>query len=156
MRYGESILMKKALVAIDLSEISRKTAVFAFDHAKDLGVDQLDFIHVLEFRDQMVPRMKEYAREYDENKIKEDILELIKEALEESSAPSLAHNLIIKTGSPYQEIVRKAEEDRYELIFIGHRGMSDIEEFLLGSVAAKVVRHAPCDVLVHRPKKDKS
>jgi nucleotide-binding universal stress UspA family protein len=27
-----------------------------------------------------------------------------------------------------------------------------LERFFIGSVAAKVVRHAPCDVLVHRPK----
>lgn len=147
--------MKKALVAIDLSDISRRTAVFAFQHAVNLGVEQLDFIHVIEYRDQLVPRMKEYAREYDEKKVKEDILKLLKQALEDSKTPSLAHNLIIKTGSPYQEIVRKAEENEYELIFIGHRGMSDIEEFLLGSVAAQVVRHAPCDVLVHRPRMDR-
>jgi Universal stress protein UspA and related nucleotide-binding proteins len=38
------------------------------------------------------------------------------------------------------------------MIMIGHRGISDLRRFVMGSVAAKVVAHANCSVYVHRPK----
>jgi nucleotide-binding universal stress UspA family protein len=39
---------------------------------------------------------------------------------------------------------------------IGHRSsFTGMERFLVGSVAAKVVAHAPCSVFVHRAKKGK-
>jgi nucleotide-binding universal stress UspA family protein len=69
----------------------------------------------------------------------------------QKTGSSLAHNLYIKTGDPSKEIIKMAEKEQHDIILIGHRGMSDLEEFFIGSVAAKVVRHAPCDVLVHKP-----
>ena len=36
-------------------------------------------------------------------------------------------------------------------IVVGHRGLSPIKAFLLGSVSDRVVSHAPCSVLVVRP-----
>lgn len=49
-----------------------------------------------------------------------------------------------------------AEKNKYELILIGHRGLSNLERFFIGSVAAKVVRHAPCTILVHLPKSEEA
>jgi nucleotide-binding universal stress UspA family protein len=51
-------------------------------------------------------------------------------------------------GHAVQEIVRVANEDNYELIVIGARGISHIEEILLGSVTDGVIHHARCPVLV--------
>lgn len=52
-------------------------------------------------------------------------------------------------GSPYREILEAAEQSGADLIVIAsHKpGAAD---YLLGSVAAKVVRHASCSVLVDR------
>jgi nucleotide-binding universal stress UspA family protein len=56
-------------------------------------------------------------------------------------------------GVAYSEIVRRAERDEdIKVILIGHRGMRDLERFFIGSVAAKVVAHAPCTVIVFRPR----
>jgi universal stress protein A len=46
-----------------------------------------------------------------------------------------------------------AEEMDIDLIVIGSFGRSALEKLLLGSVAEKVIRHAPCPVLVVRNKK---
>jgi nucleotide-binding universal stress UspA family protein len=45
-------------------------------------------------------------------------------------------------------IVETAEERRADLVVLGTRGRSGLSQLLLGSVATKVVRHAPCSVLV--------
>lgn len=143
--------MRKALVAIDNSQISRCLISFAFGYAQRMGLDKLDFIHVIEYRDQSIPGSVEYSIVPDIGKIKEELLKMIKETAQKFPDSHFPHLLTIKTGSPPEEIVRKAEEDQCEIILIGHRGMTNLERFFIGSVAAKVVRYAPCDVLVHKP-----
>ena len=51
---------------------------------------------------------------------------------------------------PGQEIVEAAQAFGATLIVMGHRGRSRIERFLMGSVANRVVQHAPCSVWVVR------
>jgi len=53
----------------------------------------------------------------------------------------------LREGVPSEEIVREAMEGGYDLIVLGSRGMSTAE-VVLGSVVQRVVRRAPCDVLV--------
>ena len=53
-------------------------------------------------------------------------------------------------GVPFQEIVRQAEEHHADLIIMGTHGRTGLRHALLGSVAEKVVRKAPCPVLTVR------
>ena len=53
-------------------------------------------------------------------------------------------------GSPFFEILRYAREQSVDLIVIGTHGRGPIGHMLLGSVAEKVVRRAPCPVLTVR------
>jgi nucleotide-binding universal stress UspA family protein len=53
-------------------------------------------------------------------------------------------------GNPAAEILSAAEEHGADLIVVGQRGRSAIARFIEGSVTDRVVRHAPCDVLVVR------
>ncbi len=59
-------------------------------------------------------------------------------------------DVIVRTGHSYTTILDVAEEVDSDLIIIAsHR--PGLQDYLLGSTAAKVVRHAPCSVLVVRP-----
>jgi nucleotide-binding universal stress UspA family protein len=53
-------------------------------------------------------------------------------------------------GSPHPEIVRYAGEQRIDLIVLGTHGRGPLGHMLLGSVAERVVRTAPCPVLTVR------
>ena len=53
-------------------------------------------------------------------------------------------------GVPWQQIVETAQDQHVDLIVMGTHGRTGIEHILLGSVAEKVVRLAPCPVLVVR------
>jgi nucleotide-binding universal stress UspA family protein len=53
-------------------------------------------------------------------------------------------------GTPWREIVSLLEKEHFDLCVIGSRGRTGIERVLLGSVAEKVVRHAPCSVMAVR------
>lgn len=58
------------------------------------------------------------------------------------------------TGAPWHEIVEAVAKDpAIDLIVMGTHGRSGIKHILLGSVAEKVVRHAPIPVLVIRSRK---
>jgi universal stress protein A len=56
----------------------------------------------------------------------------------------------VRVGSPWEEIVDAAEDDGVDLIVISTHGYSGVKRWLIGSVAERVVRHAPCPVLVLR------
>lgn len=58
----------------------------------------------------------------------------------------------VRGGSPAGEIVRAARELGAGLIVMASRS-SRTEAVLMGSVAHRVLSHAPCPVLVHRPAK---
>ena len=53
-------------------------------------------------------------------------------------------------GNPYLEIIRYCQEEKIDLIVLGTHGHSALGSILLGSVAEKVVRKAPCPVLTIR------
>jgi nucleotide-binding universal stress UspA family protein len=51
-------------------------------------------------------------------------------------------------GQPYREIVRAAQEWGAQLIVTGTHGRTGMAHLLLGSVAERVARKAPCPVMV--------
>jgi hypothetical protein len=54
-------------------------------------------------------------------------------------------------GKPYVEIVKAAADMDVDLIVLGSHGRSGISRLVLGSVAEKVVRLAPCPVFTVKP-----
>jgi nucleotide-binding universal stress UspA family protein len=82
------------------------------------------------------------------------------DAIVDESAPLLdeaaqllrAHGVEATTraleGDPAEALIETAREAGAGLIVVGARGGSYLERVLRGSVAKKLVAHAPCDVLV--------
>jgi nucleotide-binding universal stress UspA family protein len=52
------------------------------------------------------------------------------------------------TGSPWREIVKTAEEQKTDLIVMSTEGLDSLHDKIIGSNAERVLRHAPCSVLV--------
>jgi universal stress protein A len=53
-------------------------------------------------------------------------------------------------GVPFQSIIDLARDRQVDLIIMGTHGRTGLKHILLGSVAEKVVRLAPCPVLITR------
>ncbi|MEX5285469.1 universal stress protein [Selenomonas sputigena] len=59
-------------------------------------------------------------------------------------------NSTVELGSPAETIVETAEDEGYDLIVMGSRGLGRFEGFLMGSVSQYVLQHVHCPVLVVR------
>ena len=71
-------------------------------------------------------------------------------AAELSSGTDAQVETMVRGGTPADQIVRAADELEADLIVIGGRGKGAMEAIVLGSVAYRVLHHAPCPVLVTR------
>jgi nucleotide-binding universal stress UspA family protein len=60
----------------------------------------------------------------------------------------------ILSGVPWVQITSLLDQQAFDLCVIGTHGRTGISRLLLGSVAANVIRHAPCSVLAVRPEGD--
>ena len=74
----------------------------------------------------------------------------LQEWVAKARAEGLSARAALRSGVAYQEIVTLAVDERADLIVIGTHGRGGIDRALLGSVADRVVRLAPCPVLTVR------
>lgn len=66
-----------------------------------------------------------------------------------ATASGIKMDVEVRTGHSYNTILDVAEEKNVDLIIVAsHR--PGLQDYLMGSTAAKVVRHASCSVLVVR------
>jgi nucleotide-binding universal stress UspA family protein len=82
--------------------------------------------------------------------IESEISQSMEKYLQRLTAAGLAGEVVIVHGVPFEEIARLATARQVELIVMGTHGRTGLGHLFLGSVAEKVVRLAPCPVLVVR------
>ena len=70
--------------------------------------------------------------------------------ISQSTSNSVTNRSVV-SGPPAEEIVRYARDAGVDLIVLGTHGRTGLAHVLLGSVAEKIVRKAPCPVLTVRP-----
>jgi nucleotide-binding universal stress UspA family protein len=58
------------------------------------------------------------------------------------------HERLVVTGDPAAAILRETAAKQVQLIIIGTHGRRGVTRFVMGSVAERVLREAPCAVLV--------
>ena len=63
----------------------------------------------------------------------------------------LATRFLLRTGTAAEEIGQAATDEGADLIVVGTHGRTGLERLVIGSVAERVVRIAPCPVLTVKP-----
>jgi nucleotide-binding universal stress UspA family protein len=137
------------LVPIDFSEYSLHALDYAVELAGKLYA-RLTLLHVIQSLPVGGADMGitlPYA--YIEN-LEAELRRSLESYRERITAKGLLSDSVIVHGVPFQEIIETARARQVDLIIMGTHGRTGILHVLLGSVAEKVVRLAPCPVLVTR------
>lgn len=143
------------LVTTDFSPLGDR----AIGHAFRLGADhgaKVILCHVMEIPAAPIPLYAQYfpaevLSPGIEQQIRDDALAALRERVPvDAELGSVEKEFVVTRGLPAEEIVRVAGERNAELIVISTHGHAGIKHVLLGSVSERVVRHAPCAVLVVR------
>lgn len=145
--------VRRIVLAVDFSETSARAVEAAIDLARS-GAARVDAIHayhmpaLIGMPDEVAIPSEFWAgiREAARTRL-EDTLRRIREAGIEVEGHLLE-------DSPSEAIVALARKVGADLIVMGTRGLTGLRHVLLGSVAERTLRHAPCSVLVVRPKLD--
>ncbi len=146
------IQMKRILVPIDFSEFGKHSIRYGCEFAKKFSAE-LHLLNVVEDIYPIVPEpgtaspiTGEYLVGLKESS--ERAIENLPEA-EWQSDLKIVRSVV--SGTPFLEIIRYARTEEIDMIVIGTHGRSGLIHALMGSVAEKVVRKAPCPVLTIRP-----
>ncbi len=140
---------RRFLVPLDFSEYANQALDYAITLAGKLGA-HLTLLHVIQPLplggvDMGVTLPFAYVQE-----MEAEIQRSMESSLERVTAAGLEGEIVIVHGVPFHEIIETAKTQQVDLIVMGTHGRTGLQYVLLGSVAEKAVRLAPCPVLVAR------
>lgn len=149
------VAIKNILVATDFSEPSGVALAYGRDLARTYNA-RLHVLHVVE--DVMLRYTPEVG--FIDSDLQQDLENIATRDLnaivnDEDRGTLNAVTTIAKGINPAETIVRYAKANPIDLIVTGTHGRGAVKHFLMGSVAERVVRMAPCPVLtVHAHERD--
>jgi len=148
--------VNKILVACDLSNYSVQAVDYAADMAESVDAE-LVIVNVINQRDlEMVEKVSQhtdkitvsnYIRETRENRSEE-----IAKVLAASNRDPASYRTVFRTGVPFREILAAIEEEKADLLVMGTKGRTDLEDVLFGTTAQKMFRRCPIPLLSIRMK----
>lgn len=149
----------RILVPTDFSDESNRALEYALTFGSVMDLDVL-VLHVVDSR---ALTMLQYSYgtvddDYLSTKSHEDMGAEVKKVMGEEieKGVSFEHQVRVTThvrfGVPYDQICKTAGEKGADFIVMGAKGHTGLDDVLVGSVAAKVARKAPCPVFLVRPR----
>jgi nucleotide-binding universal stress UspA family protein len=139
----------KILVPLDGSANADAALAVALDLVRKQG-GELSLISVVPAIEEFELEFSASSRESIRREFEGRAAKIVEKALATAAAAGVkaAGNSQTSAPSIADGIVSFAENQGIELIVMGTRGLSPSSRFRMGSVAAKVLRHAPCSVYV--------
>jgi nucleotide-binding universal stress UspA family protein len=139
---------EKLMLATDLSDASSAATDEAFELAGRLGAALL-VVSVIDPGSLLLPGGRFRVRV---DQVREHREQVAQTLVERGREAGVTVSFLVWTGDPGDMIVSAAEAEHVDMIVVGSHGRGAVGRLFLGSVSEHVVRHAPCPVLVVRPK----
>ena len=148
-----SVDIQTILVGTDFSDASASATTYAISLARALKA-RLYLLHVVPEED---VRVLTAIRAYLQSEVTPETLvdtfytaaaKRLATLVEKAHATDLVPEQLIVTGDPAAAIMSWAAAKQVQLIILGTHGRRGVTRFLMGSVAERVLREAPCAVLV--------
>jgi len=146
--------VNKILVAVDLSAYSIQAIEYAADMAESVDA-QLVIINVINQKDlDRIGNVSLYFVYTDKITINKYVKETkeyrsgeIAKILEASNRNPASYRTVFKTGTPFKEILSAINEEKADILVMGTKGRTDLEDVLFGSTAQKMFRRCPIPLL---------
>jgi nucleotide-binding universal stress UspA family protein len=142
-----SVIPQHILVPHDFSETADHALFFALDLAESLGA-RVTVMHAYEvdygFPESAIPAPELLSQ------IRESAGAALEGVIARASKRGVPVAGLLRQGTPWSEIDEVAGHTKADLVVMGTHGRRGIARALLGSVAERVVRTAPCPVLTVR------
>ena len=143
-------IFTKILVPVDFSSHANEAVRYAADLSRTYGATVM-IVHVAQPPSYMLPDLY-YPftpnQVIEINAMNNKGLEAALQQARTAGAQGVASKLL--QGYPAAEIAACAALEKFDLIVMGSHGRTGISHALLGSIAEKVTRQAPCPVLIVR------
>jgi nucleotide-binding universal stress UspA family protein len=140
--------IQSILVPSDFSEPSKAALQYAMRLAEQFGA-KLALLHVVE--PVGTPDFAYYPLMMENDKVMAKAKEELNEVAARNGLNSkLIGKTLVRHGTAFHEIAQAAALLKVDLIVIATHGYKGLKHVLLGSTTERVVRHAPCPVLVVR------
>jgi nucleotide-binding universal stress UspA family protein len=146
------MVFKRILCAIDFSSDSLTAFSLAVETAK-LHSASVHIFHVIEAQ----PVVPEWLPIHGLSELELYMLNKANGAMEslirsaESSLRGLKFTTEVTSGRAFVEIVNRAREWHSDLIVLGSKGVASLEDAIAGSTSERVMKTAPCSVLIAKP-----
>jgi nucleotide-binding universal stress UspA family protein len=142
-------LFKKILFCTDFSQTADHAFHYALELAKTYG-SQLIIFHSL--HQPFYPMLSEpfvvtQVVDQTEDAMRQEAEKEIRRRYAVSLPEGIEVQIVVRSGTPSQEILRVIGEAKADLVVMGARGRSPLELLLFGSVAHRVVKRSPVPVL---------
>lgn len=149
------ITMEHLLVATDFSACSKEALNYAIHLAEKmkgrltlLHVFESPFFYPAEISVGAYPEVYQWLQDF-----RQDELKKLNALAEQLRKEGLSVEPLFKEGVPSLEIVQTAKEVGADLIVLGTHGRKGLSHVVMGSVAERVSREAPCPIFIVREKK---
>ena len=138
--------LRSILAATDFSENADEALRVAIDLAKQFGAE----LHLIHCLDLPVPIFNPYAVSVPDSLIaqaRDEAARRLEEAVRRAEHAGVTVKSHLAEVPAAQAIASLAEELGSDLVVMGTQGHTGLKHVLLGSVAERTLRHAPCSVL---------
>src|SRR6266511_5710538 len=141
--------IRQILAPTDFSEFSKQAVQCAYELAQKFGAKLL-LLHVVELPPYPIDGFVPARTGLLEDLQRQASLDLAQVLLEAQGATVEIRRQVV-VGIPYRTIVEVAAAEKVDLIVMATHGRTGLSHLVMGSVAERVVRTAPCPVLTIRP-----
>ncbi len=139
---GTNIGWQKILIATDGSRYSELATERAIDFAKSYG-GSLIVVSVVD-----VPAEFYAEAPAAVDKLIDNAKGFVAAARKKAEANYISASSFVGEGDAFEIITKLADKEAIDVIIMGSHGKTGLKRLLMGSVAEKVIGHAPCPVLV--------
>ena len=142
---------QKILVAVDFSSLSERVINTAMEMAEKFGAE----LHLVFVVEDLAPyawvSIPHISMDVLEQEMVQSASTKIERLAYEKIGDRFSWTTKVLNGNPSEAIVSHAQSEGCTLIVMGTHGYRGLEKRLLGSVSERVLKHAPCPVLVVNP-----